>query len=139
MLRHRLFMKKIMKYGLVIVRDHKFLINRKKGTTLFLMPGGKPEQGESVEACLIREIKEEHKCTVVPKSISFFGSFEDVAANELNTVVCINLYLGTIIGAPHISSEIEEQRWFGKGDDPTILSPIIRNKILPVLLEKKII
>lgn len=132
-------MNKIIKYGLVIVKDKKFLINRKKGTTLFLMPGGKPEARESVEACLIREIQEEHKCTLVPESISFFGEFEDVAANEPNTMVCIKLYLGTIVGVPHISSEIVEQRWFGRKDDASVLSPIIRNKILSELLKKKII
>ncbi len=132
-------MNKIIKYGLLIVKDKKFLINRKKGTTLFLMPGGKPEIGETVEDCLIREIQEEHKCLVVRDSVSFFGEFEDVAANEPNTLVCIKLYLGTIVGVPHISSEIAEQRWFGREGDPSILSAIIRNKILPELLSKKVI
>ncbi len=132
-------MKKIVKYGLLVLKDKKFLINRKKGTTLFLMPGGKPEQNESIEDCLVREIKEEHACSLVRESISYFGDFEDVAANEPNTLVCITLYLGTIVGIPSISSEIEEQRWFGKHDDPQILSPIIRHKILPVLVEKKLI
>lgn len=135
----KLCMKKIIKYGVVLVKDGKFLINRKKGTTLFLMPGGKPEKGESIEDCLVREIKEEHTCSLVRESISFFGDFEDVAANEPNTLVCIKLYLGTIVGEPSSSAEIEEQRWFGGDDDPVILSPIIRNKILPALLEKKII
>lgn len=132
-------MKKIIKYGLLIFKDKKFLINRKKGTKLFLMPGGKPEPNETIEDCLIREIKEEHGCLVVRESLHYFGEFEDVAANEQNTLICIKLYSGTIIGAPQISSEIEEQRWFGKDDDPAILSPIIRNKILPTLLKKKII
>ncbi len=132
-------MKKIIKYGLIILKDGKFLINRKKGTTLFLMPGGKPEHNESIEDCLVREIKEEHTCSLVRESISFFGDFEDVAANEPNTLVCIKLYLGTIVGAPSTSSEIEEQRWFGKHDDPQILSLIIRNKILPALVQKKVI
>lgn len=132
-------MNKIIKYGLLIIKDKKFLINRKKGTTLFLMPGGKPEADESIEDCLIREIQEEHKCALIPESISFFGEFEDVAANEPNTTVCIKLYLGTIVGVPSISSEIVEQRWFGCDDDPIVLSAIIKNKILPVLLAKKII
>lgn len=132
-------MKKLVKYGLVILKDKKFLINRKKGTTLFLMPGGKPEHGEAVEDCLIREIREEHACELLRKSIQYFGVFEDIAANEPNTLVSIHLYIGTIVGSPSVSSEIEEQRWFGRNDDPTVLSPIIRNKILPALVEKKII
>ncbi|MEK6921293.1 MAG: NUDIX domain-containing protein, partial [Nanoarchaeota archaeon] len=111
----------------------------KKGTTLFLMPGGKPKADETIEECLIREIHEEHQCALIPESISFFGEFEDIAANEPNTLVCIKLYLGTIVGVPQIYSEIEEQRWFGKEDNPIILSAIIKNKILPALLKRKII
>ena len=118
-------MNKIIKYGLVLLKDKKFLINRKKGTTFFLMPGGKPEKKETVEDCLVREIQEEHNCKVVLGSLSFFGEFEDVAANEPNTIIYIKLYLGTILGTPKPSSEIAEQRWFGRGDDPTLLSPII--------------
>ena len=132
-------MNKIIKYGLVIVKNKKFLINRKKGTSLFLMPGGKPEKGESIEACLVREIKEEHSCELVKSSVKFFGDFEDMAANEPNTIIFMKVYLGKIVGEPKISSEIAEQRWFGKEDNKEILSPIIRNKILPALIEKKVI
>ncbi len=132
-------MKTITKYGLLIIKNNKFLINRKKRTNLFLMPGGKPEQGESIEECLIREIKEEHGCTIIQNSISFFDSFEDVAANEPNTRIHMKLYLGKIKGEPQTRSEIEECRWFGKEDNQEILSPIIKNKILPLLLKKKII
>ncbi|MFA6888553.1 MAG: NUDIX domain-containing protein [Candidatus Woesearchaeota archaeon] len=129
----------IKKYGLIILKDKKFLINRKKHTTLFLLPGGKPEHNESPEQCLIREIKEEHNCNIVLDSLIRCGVFEDVAANEPNTIIQIELYYGRVEGTPKPSSEIEEQRWFGKNDDKEILSPIIRNKILPFLIEKNFI
>ncbi len=132
-------MKRIEKYGLVILRDGRFLINRKSGTKLFLMPGGKPNTGEAIEDCLIREIKEEHDCGLIKESIKFIGEYGDVAANEPDTMVVIKLYIGKIIGEPKTGSEIEEQRWFGKTDNPNTLSPIIKNKILPDLIEKKII
>ncbi len=132
-------MNKIIKYGLVVVKDSRFLINRKKNTGLFLMPGGKPESGESVEDCLARELLEEHKVELNKESINFFGEFEDIAANEPETIISMKVYSGAISGEPEASSEIEEQRWFGKDDDPAILSPIIRNKILPALIQKEII
>lgn len=132
-------MNKIIKYGLVLIKDKKFLINRKKGTTLFLMPGGKPKPGESVEACLIREIKKEHGCTLRKEYLRFFGEFEDIAANELHTIISMKVYLGQIKGKLKIDSEIEEMKWFGKDDNPSILSPIIKNKILPALLKHKLI
>lgn len=132
-------MNRIVKHGLVIVRDGSFLINRKYGTKLFLMPGGRPEAGETIEECLVREIKEEHQCEVIKDSVKFFGIFEDMAANEPNTIVSINLYIGNILGEPQPSSEVEEQRWFNRDSDQNILSPLIKNKILPALIDSKII
>lgn len=132
-------MNQIVKYGLIIVKEKKLLINRKHGTTLFLLPGGKPETGETPEQCLVREIKEEHDCSVVPESISFFGEFSDIAANEPDTVVVVKAYLGKIVGEPQAKAEIEECKWFGRNDDKNILSPIIKNKILPKLIEKRVI
>ena len=132
-------MKSLVKSGLIILHNGKFLINRKKGTTLFLLPGGKPENNETPVECLIREIYEEHECTVIVNSLVHCGIFEDVAANEPNTIISIDLYYGRVEGTPKPSSEIEEQRWFGKNDNKEILSPIIKNKILPFLIEKKMI
>ena len=127
---------KIIKYGLIILKDGKLLINRKYGTKLFLMPGGKREEGESVEDCIAREIKEEHECEIVKDSLKHFGDFEDMAANEPNTIVSVRLFTGKIIGEPQASSEIEEQVWFSKEDSQEILSPTLRNKIFPAILER---
>ncbi|MBN2095237.1 MAG: NUDIX domain-containing protein [Candidatus Aenigmarchaeota archaeon] len=130
---------KIVKHGLIILRGKKFLINRKAGTKLFLLPGGKPETGETPEECMKREIQEEHRCEVVGGSIKYIGLFEDWAANEPDTIISIWLYLAEIKGEPEPSSEIEEQRWFGREDNPEILSPVLRNQILPELIRKGII
>jgi len=132
-------MNKIIKYGLIIIKNKKFLINRKFDTKLFLIPGGKPNPGESIEDCLIREINEEHKCTILKDTIVFFGDFEDKAANEPDTIVSMKVYLGKIKGKPIPSHNIEEQKWFGISDDTSILSLIIKNKILPALVEKGLI
>ena len=132
-------MNKITKYGLIILRNGKFLINRKYGTKLFLMPGGKPEEGESIEECLVREIKEEHNCDLIKQSIKFFGNFEDKAANEPDTIISMKVYVGGIEGEPEINSEIEEQRWFAKGDDINMLRPIIRYKILHSIVDNNLI
>jgi 8-oxo-dGTP diphosphatase len=132
-------MHKTVKYGLVILRDKKFLINRKHNTKLFLMPGGKPNPQESVKDCLAREMMEEHKVGLIADSVKHFGDFEDKAANEPDTIISIRLYIGEVKGEPTTNSEIEELRWFGKGDDPRILAPSIKNKILPYLIKHKLI
>jgi 8-oxo-dGTP diphosphatase len=128
-------MKHIIKYGLLILQDGKFLIARKKGTKLFLIPGGKPEGSESPEECLAREIAEELHCEVMLDSVRFVHSFTDKAANEADTEVTVRLYQGVVVGQPRPSNEIEELRWWRDGDDEEILSATIRNKMLPFFRE----
>lgn len=129
-------MKRITKYGLLVLQDGAFLIARKKGTKLFLIPGGKPEAGESPEDCLVREIMEELHCAVLRDSVRRIESFTDNAANEPDTQVTVHLYQGVLAGEPRASSEIEELRWWRDGDDEGILSATIRNKMLPYLRER---
>lgn len=120
---------------MIILKDGKFLVNRKKGTDLYIMPGGKPEKNESAEQCMARELKEEHDCELITSSIKFVKHIEHLGAFE-NVLISMELYKVEINGTPRPNSEIEEQKWFGKNDDPNILSPLIKNEILPLLIEK---
>jgi 8-oxo-dGTP diphosphatase len=50
----------IDKVGLLLIRDKKVLLCRKKrGTSLLILPGGKREAGETSLECLARELREE--------------------------------------------------------------------------------
>ena len=132
-------MKKILKYGLAVIKKGKLLVVREYGTNQYLMPGGKPKKGENVVNCLRRELNEELGANLEVNSIKFYGDFEDKAANEPNTIVHIDLYMGEISGKIRPSGEIEEIRWIDKNVDPKLLSPIIRNKIMPSLVKDGII
>jgi 8-oxo-dGTP diphosphatase len=132
-------MNRLHKSGLIVIRDNRLLLVIKRNSPLLLMPGGRVEPGETAEQALIREVQEELACDLVADSIQFFAVFEDVAANEADTVVQIRAYTGQLQGEPRPSSEIEKLIWFGFEDDPNRLSPIIRNKVWPVLLEKYLI
>ncbi len=132
-------MNTILKVGLLIIRDKKFLVNRKYGTSIFLMPGGKPQAGESEQDALIREIHEEHGVELVRDSIRHFCDYKDMAVHEPNTTLLIKIYQGTIIGEPQCNSEIEEQKWIGKNDDISLCSPTIQNQIMPALIDQQLI
>lgn len=131
-------MRKLFKYGLAVIRDGKLLVVREQGTVKFLLPGGRPHEGESVEEALRREVKEELDADVEDASVKYYGTFEDVAANEPDTVIQIAVYRGELEGVLTPSSEIDEVAWIGSRHK-LALAPSIRNKILPALVKDKIV
>lgn len=137
-------MKKLYKIGLAVIKNDKLLVlepletksfkKRTKGN--YIMPGGVPENKESYKECIKREIKEELGVKVNLSSLEFLGNFSDIAAGKENTTIEQDVYLGKLIGKPKPKGEIEKVVWFSKNDDWNLLSPIIRNKILPALIKK---
>ena len=127
----------IRKVGLLIVRENRLLLCRKsRGTTLLIVPGGKPEGDETEEQALGREIEEELGTTV--SAIEHCGRYEDEAAGDPRRVT-ISLYTGLLTGEPVASGEIAELIWFGLGDDTELISPSLRRQILPDLLRRGIL
>ena len=126
----------IFKHGLAFIKDGKLLLVKKKSINQLLTPGGKPEGTESYEECLAREIKEELDSEIDQDSITYFGTFEDVIADNGNDTVKIEMYIGKIDGSPKPSREIEKIFWVNSKTESSMLSPIIRRKILPALITK---
>lgn len=131
-------MSDIHKSALLLIRDNRILLCRKRsGTPLLILPGGKIEPGESETGCLLREIREE--LGVGATILGKLGTFEDIAAGETARKVRIELYTGTVADEPEAQNEIAELVWFGPEDDPARLSPVIRRQILPNLMAKRIL
>lgn len=130
-------MREIVKIGLAVCEGDRLLLVRKKGTTFFILPGGKPEVGESDVTALRREIVEELGCGLDPESIEPIGTFSDAAAGMPGTLVTVRLYRGTLIGTPQPMSEIDLLVWFGMdGSDADELAPSLRNSIIPFLTSR---
>lgn len=132
-------MKTYFKYALCVVRDNRLLVLEESDQPLYIMPGGRPEDGESPEQALSRELKEELDVKLDVSSLRYLGSFDDVAAGKEPATVHIELYKGDFFGELKPGSEIERMIWFARTDDRDRLSPITRNKILPALLERGLI
>lgn len=130
------------KVGLLTVREKRILLCRKKhGTKLLIVPGGCYEAGESAEECLDREIREELG-EVRTGPLEYIGTYFDQAAiadHKPPKTVSVELYLGDLIGEPSANSEIKELVWFGPSDDRTQLSPSLKNKIVPDLIDRGIL
>lgn len=102
----------IDKLGWVLVADKKVLSVRSKGKTLFYIPGGKREKGESDLMALRREIREELEVVLQPESFRFLGSFETQADEKPQGIlVRIRAYESTYEGELTPASEIAEMRW----------------------------
>ena len=103
------------------------------------MPGGQLEES-TIQECLKNEIKEELNCKIDFKSLKYIGEYLDIAAGRPNKNVSMKLYSGTIIGSPQPSTEIENIYWIGKDDlNNKLISPIIKNKIIPDLIARNIL
>lgn len=127
-------MDAIVKAGLLVIRDGRLLLCRKnRDTNLLILPGGRIEPHESDIDCLHREITEELGTLVEVTHLSYVGTYRDEAAGHPGQVVEVRLYQGNLNGTPQPCSEIAGLVWFHPADDPSELSPSLRNKILPDL------
>ena len=126
----------IHKAGLLVVQDNRILLCRKRHTTsLLILPGGKIEPDEPVIRCVEREIREELGDVSAP-FVRYVGTYQDQAAGLPDEIVEIVLFEGDLHGEPHPQAEIAELVWFGANDDRALLSPSIRNRILPDLIKR---
>jgi 8-oxo-dGTP diphosphatase len=127
--------KWIHKVGLAAERDGKLLVARKRGSDIFILPGGKPEGEESDLQTLSREIREELDCGIDRPVLR--GTFTDVAAGMVDSVVVVRLYSCNLIGEPRPCSEIEELAWVDIRKPVLKLAPSIENGVLPFLRKKQ--
>ena len=101
--------KEIDKLAWLYIQEGKLLSARSKNKTLFYIPGGKRELGESDEQALVREIKEEISVDLIPSSIKYAETFKapaDVKNND--TIVKLTCYFADFTGELSPDAEIEE-------------------------------
>ncbi|EEB44992.1 hydrolase, NUDIX family [Providencia alcalifaciens DSM 30120] len=109
--------KIIDKLGLITVQNGKVAMVRSHNKTLFYIPGGKREHGETDQQALSREVDEELTLTLHPDSIQFYGEFVGLADGKQNgTQVCIRCYQANYDGTPQPAAEIAELAWLDSTD-----------------------
>lgn len=129
--------REILKIGLAVTNEDRLLVVKKRGTVSYILPGGKPEPGENDLDALAREVEEELGCRLDMTTITFLGSFSDVAADMENTTVTVRLYYAQLDGNPSPQSEIETLKWFRPNTDSVhSLAPSLQNHIVPFLLSQ---
>ena len=100
----------------ICVRRRRLLVVRPAGQSVFYLPGGTPEPGESWERTASREVAEEVGMVVDPAGLTLFSQVLAPAYGSLGTAVRLVCFEGQGYGEPVADSEIEEIAWFG-GED----------------------
>ena len=120
----------------------RLLTVRKRGTGMFMHPGGKPEPGETAAEAAARELAEEVGIVVPPQELELMGVWIADAANEAATDIEATVFVapGTWDASP--AAEIAEIRWLdiraaaGDSGHPRDLAPLLTDHILPLLAER---
>jgi len=114
------------------------LLVRKRGSTVFMQPGGKIEPDETPLAALARELREELRLEIDRDASVYLGKFTADAANEDGLMVEADTFETPLRGPVAAAAEIEEITWvdpFGPLALP--LAPLSREHIMPVVRERK--
>jgi 8-oxo-dGTP diphosphatase len=110
----------------------RLLTVRKRGTSRFMLPGGKREPGEDDLTAPAREVCEELGVEVTAASL--LGDFEAQAANEPGAIVRCRAFLVEIAGRIALQAEIEELLWIDPAASPAApIAPLLVSQILPAL------
>ncbi|WP_203858634.1 TIGR00730 family Rossman fold protein [Plantactinospora mayteni] len=121
----------------VVLRDASgsILTVRKQGTERFMLPGGKPEPGESRRETAVRECAEELGVLLDPAALREVGVFRAPAANEAGVEIEATVfeYPTVQVGSP--ASEIAELRWLAVSEQPlpADLAPLLSERVLPAI------
>ncbi len=115
---------KIDKIAWLELADGRVLSTRSRGKTVYYLPGGKREPGESDVETLVREVAEELTVRIDPTTAVPEGTFTAQAhGHPAGVEVEMTCYSAHYEGTPTASSEIEEVRWLTY-DDRENVSPV---------------
>jgi 8-oxo-dGTP pyrophosphatase MutT (NUDIX family) len=110
-------MKYIDKVAWVHTENGRVLSTRSRGKDVYYLPGGKREPGESDEACVRREIREELAVELKPETLRKLGVFEAQAhGNPPGVGIKMACYDAEYSGELRASAEVAEFIWLRYAD-----------------------
>jgi 8-oxo-dGTP diphosphatase len=132
--------ERLIRVSAVVIRDDagRVLTVRKRGTVRFMLPGGKPEAGETAAETALREAEEELGARLDPALLQPLGVFHSAAANEPDHRLESTVFTHPLVAIVGAAAEIVELRWLDPvaelPDDP---APMLREHVLPALSSER--
>lgn len=119
----------------VVMRDAegRVLNVRKRGTSMLMLPGGKPEAGESAAGTAIREFAEELGVQLDAARLRALGEFRAAAANEPGHVVVADVFEHPYVEGVRASAEIEHLEWIDPAAPREDMAPLNTEHVFPAL------
>lgn len=124
----------------VVMRDDagRLLTVRKRGTSRFMLVGGKPEPGERPEEAAVREASEEIHARLSLGTLRLLGHFTAEAANEPGHLIESTVFTHPLVPHDEPAAEIEELRWLDPAAPlPRDLAPLLEHHVLPALAARR--
>lgn len=121
----------------VVLRNTEghILTVRKRGTRLFMFPGGKLDAGETPAEAATRECAEELGVALTPQDVHFLGEFITAAAHEHGYDVRAFVFSHPSIEVTEPHAEIEELAWVDLHHPQVPLAPLLDEAVFPFLRE----
>lgn len=127
----------VIRVSAVVLRDDagQILTVRKRGTSRFMLPGGKYEPDETAEQTAIRECAEEVGIKLDPGGLRRLGVFRAEAANEPGHQVESTVFEHPPMDSVAPAGEIDEVRWLdpSRRPLPPDLAPMLEHHVIPAL------
>ncbi len=120
--------------GIIVNPQGRTLMVRKRGTNVFIQPGGKPEPGETAAVALLRELHEELGLAMAESDLEYLGEFESAAANEPGfRVRSQTFWCHADVRDVTVAAEIAEARWVSLTDSSIDIAPLSSEHFFPLI------
>lgn len=118
----------------LIIHDGKLLVVKHTGADYYCLPGGKLDPGETIDACVAREIFEELGIKPIIGQIAFFQDFgtdDKYSIDFFYTITNSQDFLDLTTTKASHAFELAEIHWLPLTDTT---SKVLPSTLLPVLL-----